>query len=92
MKKVNPTLKTLLAVGGWDMASAPFTEMVATAESRQDFADHTLTFLKKRSFDGLDLDWEYPADRGSPLEDKDKFTLLVQVPNLVVMHFSDSQV
>ena len=61
------------------MASAPFTKMVATADSRQDFADHSLAFLKSRGFDGLDLDWEYPANRGSPPEDKNRFTRLVEV-------------
>ena len=33
LKKINPNLKTLLAVSGWNLASAPFTKMVATAES-----------------------------------------------------------
>ena len=79
LKKINPNLKTLLAVGGWNLASAPFTKMVATAESRQDFADHSVTFLKSNGFDGLDLDWEYPANRGSPSGDKEKFTLLIKV-------------
>ena len=81
LKRINPNLKTLLAVGGWNMGSAPFTEMVATAESRQDFADHSVTFLRSNGFDGLDLDWEYPANRGSPQTDRGKFTLLVKVRN-----------
>ena len=79
LKKINPNLKTLLAVGGWNLGSAPFTKMVSTAERRQDFADHSVNYLKSRGFDGLDLDWEYPANRGSPPEDKDRFTLLVKV-------------
>ena len=79
LKKINPNLKTLLAVGGWNLASAPFTKMVATAENRQDFADYSVTFLKSNGFDGLDLDWEYPANRGSPPGDNEKFTLLIKV-------------
>ena len=79
LKRINPNLKTLLAVGGWNLASAPFAKMVATDESRQDFADHSVTFLKSNGFDGLDLDWEYSANRGSPPGDKEKFTLLIRV-------------
>ena len=30
--KINSILKTLLAVSGWNLASAPFTKMVATGE------------------------------------------------------------
>ncbi len=55
LKKINPNLKTPLAVGGWNLASAPFTSMVATAESRQDFADHSVTFLKSNSFEARNI-------------------------------------
>ena len=57
LKKINPNLKTLLAVSGWNLASAPFTQMVATAESHQDFADHSVTFLKSNSFEARNIIW-----------------------------------
>ena len=61
------------------MGSEPFTKMVATPRSRREFATSTVKFLRKRNFDGVDMDWEYPANRGSPPEDKDKFTMLLKV-------------
>ena len=57
LKKINPNLKTLLAVRGWNLASTPFTKMVATAERHQDFADHSVTFLKSNSFEARNIIW-----------------------------------
>ena len=57
LKKINPNLKTLLAVRGWNLASTHFTKMVATAESHQDFADHSVTFLKSNSFEARNIIW-----------------------------------
>jgi GH18 family chitinase len=43
------------------------------------FALEVIRYLRMHNFDGLDVNWEYPATRGSPPEDKHNFAELLEV-------------
>ncbi|XP_076075265.1 putative chitinase 10 isoform X1 [Mytilus galloprovincialis] len=79
LKMKNPDLKILLAIGGWTHGSAPFTALVDNTQDMETFAANAIKYLRNINFDGLDLDWEYPANRGSPPEDKHRFTQLCKI-------------
>lgn len=78
LKKTNPNLKTLVAIGGWNEGSEKYSRMVADATKRATFVQSVVEFLEKYRFDGLDLDWEYPAVRGGVPIDKQNFILLLR--------------
>ncbi|XP_017092569.2 chitinase-3-like protein 1 [Drosophila bipectinata] len=72
LKLKNPTLKTLVAVGGWNEGSKKFSLVASDPAKRSRFIDDVVRFLQRHGFDGLDLDWEYPGQRHSLENDDDK--------------------
>ncbi|CAH1773111.1 unnamed protein product [Owenia fusiformis] len=78
LKKLNPELKVLLAVGGWFVGSKPFIPILQSDSNRLAFVANVIAYLRKYNFDGLDMDWEFPGARGSPESDKHRFTLLMK--------------
>ncbi|XP_069988435.1 uncharacterized protein Cht6 isoform X7 [Penaeus vannamei] len=79
LKQYNKGLKTLLAIGGWNEGSGRFSELVSLPEYRKTFIISAIRHLRRYNFDGLDLDWEYPASRdGSAPEDRENYAALVK--------------
>jgi len=60
LKEANPSLRVLIAVGGW-FDSGRFSEVAATDSARKTFATSVREFCVQYGFDGVDLDWEYPV-------------------------------
>ncbi|KAF6206607.1 hypothetical protein GE061_017843 [Apolygus lucorum] len=78
LKSSHPQLKVTLAVGGWNEGSANYSEMAADPAKRAPFVASALEMVQKYDFDGLDLDWEFPTQRGGRPEDKENFVALIK--------------
>ncbi|KAF2895979.1 hypothetical protein ILUMI_10196 [Ignelater luminosus] len=78
LKSRNPKVKTLISIGGWNEKSEVFAEVASTSHLRTAFVNNALNFVKTHGFDGFDLDWEYPGERGGSSCDWSNFSLLVK--------------
>lgn len=74
----HPHLKVMIAIGGWNEGSTKYSHMAKDKVKRGKFVKSVVKFLEKHKFDGLDLDWEYPAKRGGVGADKQNFILLIK--------------
>jgi chitinase len=75
MKARYPKLRVLLSVGGWSYRTY-FGDALATPAKTRAFAASCATFIHKTYpgvFDGIDVDWEYPASA----TDRAAFTRLI---------------
>lgn len=79
LRSRHPHLKLLISIGGWEAEG--FSDAALTEKSRAQFAASAIRFMHLYGFDGIDLDWEYPANDMAGIkarpEDKQNFTLLL---------------
>lgn len=98
LKAMYPQIKVLISLGGWTWSEG-FSDAALTPESRRKVAESCIDIYIKGNlpevnyaggpgaaagvFDGVDIDWEYPACPGHPHniyrpEDTVNFTLLLE--------------
>jgi chitinase len=74
LKALYPNLKILISLGGWTL-STNFSAAAATDQSRRTLASSAISMFIQGNFapgiqapgifDGIDIDWEYPASNGN---------------------------
>ncbi|XP_046491811.1 acidic mammalian chitinase-like [Neodiprion pinetum] len=78
LRDQNSELKTLVSIGGWSQGSTNFSTVVSNSTLRSTFVKNALEFVLKYNFSGIDVDWEYPAQRGGADTDVENFVLLLE--------------
>jgi chitinase len=63
VQKKNPSVKTLLSIGGGDSKASTFASMATQPSTRKSFIDSSIKLARSNNFHGLDLDWEYPSTK-----------------------------
>ena len=69
-------LKVSLSVGGWTYSQDGHFSFVTDATKRQTFVQSAVQLMEDYGFDGIDLDFEYPA---SPAQGAGFATLLTAI-------------
>jgi chitinase len=80
LRKKKADLELYIAIGGYAVGSTPFSNLAATWTGRNSFITSACSFTDKYGFDGVDIDWEYPADAesGGTNDDTMNFVSLVK--------------
>ncbi|BFZ21710.1 hypothetical protein BsWGS_24749 [Bradybaena similaris] len=74
IRKAYPSVKFILSLGGPKESNTAFDVITATEARIETFSSRTVNFLYNRSFDGLDIDWQFPNTASR----KEKLTRLLK--------------
>ncbi|OMO90715.1 hypothetical protein COLO4_18933 [Corchorus olitorius] len=74
LRDKNPPVKTMLSIGGAGCDPDIFAGMASSKERRGGFINSTIEIARTHRFDGVDLDWEFPAT----VNDMSNLALLLQ--------------
>ncbi|KAF8154682.1 glycoside hydrolase family 18 protein [Crassisporium funariophilum] len=61
LKLKQRNLKVLLSIGGWTYSQAGHFNFVTSAAARATFVSNAVQLVEDYGFDGIDIDFEYPA-------------------------------
>lgn len=61
VQRKNPTVKTILSIGGGGANADTFAAMASQSNSRKSFIDSSISLARSNNFSGIDIDWEYPS-------------------------------
>lgn len=86
LKKRKSGLQVWISIGGWTMTDPDqpthrtFSKLAADEVAQAAFFYSLICFLDDHDFDGVDIDWEYPAmpDRGGRPEDYENLVTFMQ--------------
>ncbi|KAA8894558.1 glycoside hydrolase superfamily [Sphaerosporella brunnea] len=77
LKRMNPGLEIWIAIGGWSFndenqhTKTTFSYLAGSNANQKKFFASLTSFMATYGFDGVDMDWEYPAARDRTSRDED---------------------
>ncbi|KAJ5642215.1 glycoside hydrolase family 18 protein [Penicillium lividum] len=86
LKALNNGMEVWISIGGWTMNDADqptastFSNLAASSSAQASFFASLVSFMETYGFDGVDIDWEYPAatDRSGVAADYENYVTFLQ--------------
>lgn len=78
LRQLNPNVTVLVGMGGWNEGSYKYSQVAGNPAVRAKFVQNMVAFLKMYNFDGLDLDWSFPNQRGGVVADRENYITLLK--------------